>query len=118
MNSINGIFSPGKQWRKLKGEGVGAVLFRGASSAFLIRILGVFVGFLTQIILARIIGAEGYGNFIYAITWMGVLATVTKLGFDSSSLRFVSEYNATEKWELFKGFIRRSRKREVCSRSI
>jgi len=95
-------------FKRFKGKGVGVVLFRGASGAFAINFIGIGIAFGIQLLLARVLGAKSYGDYTFAMTWMNLLAVASKLGFDTTSLRFVAEYNGTEKWALLLGFIRRT----------
>lgn len=94
--------------KRLQGTGVGAVLLRGASGAFIVRVIGVGLMFVTHMILARALGASSYGNFVYAMTWLTILSLFGILGLDNASLRFVAEYNGTRKWGMLKGFVERS----------
>ena len=93
---------------KITGPSIAAVLIRGASSAFIVKIIGTGLMFVSHMIMARILGAASYGNFAYAMTWLTVLALFGNLGLDNASLRFVAEYNGTQKWRLMKGFLKRS----------
>jgi hypothetical protein len=49
-------------------------LARGSAAALAIYVLGAGVSYCTQMSIARIIGADGYGLYAYVITWMTVLA--------------------------------------------
>jgi O-antigen/teichoic acid export membrane protein len=93
---------------KLKGDSVGATFARGAGGALIVNIVGTGLLFFTHIMLARVMGTSSYGNFAYAVTWLNILALFGKLGFETASLRFVGEYNGTQKWGLLKGFVERS----------
>jgi len=94
--------------KRLQRKGVGAALVRGAGASFVIQVMGASLHFVTHIVLARTLGASSYGNYAYALSWMGILVLFGKLGLDTASLRFVAEYNGTQKWGLLKGFVERS----------
>ncbi|GMT42546.1 MAG: multi antimicrobial extrusion protein MatE [bacterium] len=94
---------------KLKGDGVGAVLARGAGGAFVAKVLAAGLAFGAQVALARIMGAESFGVYIYVISWITILTILGKVGLDASALRFVSSYVAHEEWSLLRGFFHRSR---------
>ena len=94
--------------KRLEGDGVGATLVRGAGGAFIVNVIGTGLMFATHVVLARTMGAASYGNFAYAVTWLNILVLFGKLGLDTASLRFIAEYNGTEKWGLMKGFVQRS----------
>mgnify|MGYP006276277649 CR=1 FL=1 len=65
---------------------------RGAAGNFGVRVVGAGFGFLSQIILARVLQASGYGIYIYALTWINLVAIGGAVGFTTASVRFVSEY--------------------------
>lgn len=92
-------------WQRLQGNGIGAVLARGASAAFFVSVIGAAMAFATNVLLARIMGITQYGVYIYALTWINLLALVCKLGMDTSLLRFVAAYNAKSQWGLFRGIL-------------
>ena len=67
-------------------------LLSGASSTFLVKVVGAFLTFTTQIFLARMMGAKDYGYFAYATSWMLLLAIPAQLGLRNSLIRFIPEY--------------------------
>jgi len=106
INIDNGFKS---NLNRLKGDGIGAVLARGASAAFVVKVLGAGLAFASQVFLARIMGVESFGVYIYVISWITILSMLGRMGLDSSALRFVPSYTAHEEWGLLGGFFRRSR---------
>ena len=94
--------------RKARGGGISAVLARGASGAFVVNVAGAGLVLAVQVLLARLLGAESYGDYVYALTWMNILILPGKLGLDTAALRFVSAYNGKGEWGLLRGFLRRS----------
>jgi O-antigen/teichoic acid export membrane protein len=74
-------------------------------AALAVYVTGAGVTYCTQMLIARIIGANGYGIYAYAVTWMTVLANFSALGFDVSLLRFVPAYRAQQASRLMKGVI-------------
>jgi len=91
-----------------QGQGNGAILIRGAVGSFIVKATGAGIILASQIIVARLLGAKSYGNYIYVLTWINLLVLGGKLGFDLTSLRFVASYSAQEEWSLLKGFLRYS----------
>ncbi|MBL4852016.1 MAG: oligosaccharide flippase family protein [Gammaproteobacteria bacterium] len=87
-------------------DGVFLIFLRGASIAFIMRALGVGLVFLLQLLLARLLGAEVFGQYIYVFTWITVLALIGKLGLDTGSLRYLSTYQSLSQWGLVRGYIR------------
>lgn len=91
---------------RLSGRGLGATLARGAVGAFVVNVLGVGVMFAAHVLLARILGVDSYGVFVYGVTWLNILVLPGKFGMDTAAVRFVAEYNATERWGMLRGFVR------------
>lgn len=92
-------------WKRLQGNDIGAILARGASGALFVSVLGAAMAFATNVLLARLMGVTQYGIYIYALTWVNLLALVCKLGMDTSLIRFVAAYNAKSQWGLFRGIL-------------
>lgn len=86
-----------------------ATLARGAGVAFVIQASGTGLKYLTQVLLARWMGAAEYGVYAYAFTWANLLSVFATLGFTTGVLRFVPEYLAKKDWAHLHGLIRRVR---------
>lgn len=93
----------------LSGGGEGARSGRGALFAFAIRIASALLAFLSQILLARWMGAFEFGIFTYGWVWVLVLGSLVSIGFATSVMRFLPQYREQQKWELFHGFLRAGR---------
>lgn len=89
-------------------KGSGGVLARGALGAFIVKITGAGVLFGLHVLLARLLGIGQYGIYVYAITWINILAILCLLGFHTSLVRFIAEYKAKQQWNLLRGISRRS----------
>ena len=74
------------------------------------RVAGAAIAFLTQVVLARWLGAEQLGIFVLATALGGVLAICCGVGFAAITPRFVSEYRVNDEPALLLGFIRTSRR--------
>ena len=72
----------------------------------LVRVIAVGIAFGVHVLLARLTGADQYGIFLYALTWVGLLLFGATLGMDNLLLRFVSAYNAKRQWGLLSGVLR------------
>ncbi len=77
-----------------------------SAAAFLVYTIGIGLAFLSQLLLARVLGAEMYGIYAYVLAWISVLAYFSTLGFQVGLLRFVSMYMASQAWALLRGVIR------------
>jgi O-antigen/teichoic acid export membrane protein len=92
----------------LRKSEAGTVMVRGAGSAFAIKISGTGIALAVQIFLARLLKVESFGQYIYVLSWLNLVALTSILGLDTASLRFVAEYQGLEKWGLLRGFLQRS----------
>ncbi|MCA9936872.1 MAG: oligosaccharide flippase family protein, partial [Anaerolineales bacterium] len=89
--------------------GIFKTILAASSAAFFIQGVGLGLRYLSQILLARWLGANEYGTYSYLFSWVQVLSLLSGLGFTISLLRFVPEYITGKKWGLLKGIVRRSR---------
>lgn len=76
------------------------------ASSFGIKVLSLGLAFVTNILLARLLGADGYGAFIYAFTWANFLAILPSLGLTEYVIRQVAIYQSKSEWKLLKGLMR------------
>ena len=79
---------------RLRGEGLRATFAQGALASFLVHCLGMALAFVVQLALARVLGAEQFGAFALAATWLNVLVVLASLGLDSAALRFLPAHAA------------------------
>jgi O-antigen/teichoic acid export membrane protein len=90
--------------RALVGNGPFARIARGAGWTLLSRALGGILGLAGQLVLARWLGAAGFGAYAVPLSVVAVLTFPATLGLDKATLRFLPEYmNAPG---LYRGFIR------------
>lgn len=83
----------------------GADQYRKAGSAFVIIAMGMAIGFVSQILVARLAGAENYGVYAYVYAWLQILAFVPRLGFENGLMKYLAAYIATKKWGLVRGIV-------------
>jgi O-antigen/teichoic acid export membrane protein/ubiquinone/menaquinone biosynthesis C-methylase UbiE len=93
---MTGAIAPGPaRFTDARGERVLVDrLGRGSIAALAIYTASAGLAYTTQLAIARIIGAGGYGIYAYVIAWVTVAAYFSALGFDVSLLRFVPAYRA------------------------
>lgn len=94
-----------------------AVLVRGASGTFVLKIFAAGLGFLASLLLARLLGAAGYGAYAYAQSWLTLLAVLATLGLDTLLVRNIAAYRARSDWSLMSGLLRQAN-RTVLATSI
>lgn len=81
-------------------------LLWGSIGSLVVRGVGMGLRMLTGILLARLLGATGYGIYAYAVTWLGFLTIPTIMGLDQVLLRFVAAYKETRGWSALKGVLK------------
>ncbi|MEO0498213.1 MAG: lipopolysaccharide biosynthesis protein, partial [Pseudomonadota bacterium] len=81
--------------RLLTGTDERAASLRMAGFAFSIRIASAAIGFLSQIVLARLLGAYEYG--IFSVVFVAALLSggLACLGMQTAALKFVATYRAS-----------------------
>lgn len=92
---------------RLRGTGGGASGM--ALATFGIRVGGAALAYISQIILARLMGAFEYGIYSLAWTWIVVLGIAACAGFSSSPNRFIPEYRKAGDAGRLRGFLTASR---------
>jgi O-antigen/teichoic acid export membrane protein len=71
---------------------------------------GAGLSCLSQLFIARTIGADSFGIYSYVLAWVTLLAYLSTLGFHVSLLRFMPAYRATQRWPLVRGVIQFSQR--------
>ena len=76
----------------LRNEDRLAIGARGGAIAFILKISATALGFINQIILARILGAGGLGEVILAITVVRISSQIAKFGMEEAMMKFIPLY--------------------------
>ena len=97
---------------------IGAVLARGSANFAVIQVLGAALAYLLQVLLARWMGADEFGLYIYAFSWVAFLALPAQLGFNTALLRLVAQYNVMGEYSRLKGLLQRSHQLTLLSSFI
>lgn len=84
-----------------------AEVVRGASVAFVLKILGAGLAFGFNVLLARLLGAQGAGIYFLSLTVVTIGMTVGMFGLDNTLLRFVAANAAKGEWKAVKGVYRK-----------
>ncbi|GEM_PF-5345250 len=67
-------------------------LKKAASLSFIVKIIGLLISFLLQIVLARTLNLSDFGAYNYLSSLSILLVAFCLLGFDKVSLKFIPEY--------------------------
>jgi len=84
-------------------------LRRAASGAFLIRVGSAAIAFLSQPLLARLMGSQEFGIYAYVWTWAVLFGAIVDCGLSTAAQRFIPEYRETGALALLQGFVTGSR---------
>ena len=87
-----------------------AIGARGGIAAFVLQVITMGLGFINQIVLARILGAGGIGEVILALTILNVAALIAAFGMQGAMVRFVPYYSERGEAAKLKGIIYHSLK--------
>ena len=83
-------------------------LIADAGTAFITRVGAAGLSFVVQVLFARWAGPDHYGAYSYAMAWAALLSTFSGLGFPQAIVRYIPEYERSQKWKYLKGVIKRS----------
>ncbi|RKX58726.1 MAG: hypothetical protein DRP29_06015, partial [Thermodesulfobacteriota bacterium] len=72
-------------------------LIQGSLTFFILRILGMIVGYAFTLIVTRNLGASAWGIFALSFTVLQITSVIGKLGLDTALLRFIAQYNVQGK---------------------
>ena len=92
-----------------RGSSEKAAAGRMAVSTFAVRVAGAGLAFLSQIVLARLLGAYDYGIYSVAWTFVIVLGVMACGGFSTSASRFIPQYRQAGDLDGLRGFLSASR---------
>ena len=89
-----------------------------AVAVFVVRVVGVGLGFLANVALARWLGLASYGSYSFILAVAAVAITVACLGLPVSILRFLPQYIATGDLGRARGLIRRTAQISLATSSL
>ena len=88
------------------GPPLALTLYRGSAVFLAISGLGSAMSFGVHLLMARLLGAESYGHFGYATSWMVILLLGCGAGLKPTAVRFVAAYKARGEWGELRGLLR------------
>ncbi|GEQ99001.1 hypothetical protein JCM17844_26380 [Iodidimonas gelatinilytica] len=87
-----------KRWVARQSDEHLSEVLSGAAITFGVKIAGVGLMFLFNVLAARLLGVADTGLFFLALTVLQVGATVALWGLDSATLRYVAGFAANGRW--------------------
>jgi O-antigen/teichoic acid export membrane protein len=93
----------GRAWGILtSSEGDGRAS-RNALIAFAIRVVSAAIAFISQIVMARMMGQHEYGIFVFVWVLVVLVGNLSCLGFHSAQIRFLPQFEASNDVERIRG---------------
>ncbi|AXK81801.1 flippase [Pseudolabrys taiwanensis] len=80
-----------------------------AGKVFLVRVASALLALVSQVLLARFMGAYEFGIYIYVWTWVLMIGALSDMGLSSAARRFIPEYTELKAFDHLRGFIAGSR---------
>jgi O-antigen/teichoic acid export membrane protein len=74
-----------------------------------IQVVGAGLAYLLQVLLARLLGANGYGVYSYVFICVSFVALAAGLGLPAAGVRYLPVYRMRSDWGRIHGFLRLSR---------
>lgn len=90
------------------GGGGSRDLVQRAAASMALRLAAALLSLLSSVVLARFLGAKGFGAYSYALTLVGLVAVPLTLGLPQLLVREVAAYGAREQWGEMGGLLRRA----------
>lgn len=97
-----------KTFLRLQKNALHFEVVQNAGVSFLVKVLSMLTVLLLDFVIARILRFEQFGVYTFVLVWIQTLTFVGTLGFNTSSIRFVSDYYSNQEWSLLKGFLKYS----------
>jgi len=85
-----------------------AEITRHAGGTFLLKVFGLMIQLASGIILARAMGANGYGVYSFPIAVVNLLSIPSTVGLPQLIVRSISQYYTNNEYGFMKGLIRRA----------
>jgi O-antigen/teichoic acid export membrane protein len=79
-----------------------------AAGTYVLQVASLGLGFLSQLVVARLAGISGYGTYAYALAWSAMVVQPSLLGLDRVLIRELATYQQARAFGLMRGLLRRS----------
>lgn len=76
-----------------------------AGKVFLVRVASALLALVSQVLLARFMGAFEFGIYIYVWTWVLMIGALSDMGLSSAARRFIPEYTELKAFDHLRGFL-------------
>jgi O-antigen/teichoic acid export membrane protein len=89
-----------------RSQSISAQILRGASSSAVLKVVYTGLTFVTAILLARFLGVDEYGTYVYAMSWVLLLGVFAGLGLNQVLVANVAVYHQKDDWAHISGILR------------
>lgn len=93
-------------WQLLTSTGLKGTIARAGVGSVTVKLARTGLGFLIAVLLARILGPEGYGIYTYVLTLVSFLAIPAQFGLPNLVVRETAYAQTKEKWGYLRGLWR------------
>jgi O-antigen/teichoic acid export membrane protein len=80
----------------------------GASVTAVLQATSSASGFIVAVILARLLGSQGYGIYVFALAWASALTIPAGLGLNRFVIRGIAMYEVNGMWDHLRGLLLRA----------
>ena len=94
---------PGRAYGLLSSNDGDGRASRNALIAFMIRVVSAAIAFVSQVIMARMMGQHEYGIFVFVWVLVILIGNFSCLGFHSAQIRFLPQFEAVNDVERIRG---------------
>lgn len=88
------------------GEGLKGQLLRGGVGSIMVKVGSTLLNIILAIVLARALGAEGYGIYSFVFALITIMAIPAQMGLPNLVMRETAKAQAAGQWSLMKGLWR------------
>ena len=99
-------------------ESLRGQLVRGGTGVVLVQVLGMCLGLLLSVVLARTLGVKNYGIYAYAMSLSSVLLIFADAGMPTLLIREVARMEARRKWSFLRGLLTRALQINIVTSSL
>jgi O-antigen/teichoic acid export membrane protein len=89
-----------------------------AASTYVLQFISLGLGFVSQLLVARLLGVSGYGVYAYAFAWASLIVQPSLLGLDRALIRELAKYRKAGEFGLIRGLLRRSDQVALASAGV
>ena len=90
------------------GEGARRRFAMAAIGTFILKVVAKAIGFVTTVVLARLLGADGLGTYFFSLSVTRVIGVIGLPGVWGLVIQRVAAYRGSGDWSLIKGLLQRS----------